>query len=177
MKVVLPVLLTLGLVFSAACGGDDKPKTVDATKPPKAEGAPPEGGAVGLSLDLPEGWKAYPQADRTDYFAGLGQHFSLWTPPAGTSEEDALAAVATTIAPAVRDFEVVSEEDVEIAGMAAHHVSGKGVEADDGDPSLAEVYLFTVADRVRVVCIHGEGKATEILRPDVLKILATLKPQ
>jgi len=176
MGLVQRTTLVLILLLAAGCSGES-----DSSEGTKAKASTPpaaaEGGTPGITLDLPKGWTPYPQSDRTDFWAGAGKHFRLFAAPPGTTEQDALAAVPSTVEPVVKHFQVESEEDAEVAGAPARHLFGKGIEADDGDDAVVAVYVFTAGGRVRVVCIPGEGHAAEMLRPDVLAILATVKAE
>lgn len=172
MSRMLIVVALLALAGCSRSGEADEKEQPPETPSPAAS---TEDGMVGITLDLPDEWKAYPEDGRTDFWTETGMHFSLFTCPAGTTETDAVAAVATTIAPVVKEFEVESTEDAKVAGAPARHLVGPGVETDDGDDSRAEVYVFTFGDRVRVVCVHGEGTAAERLGPTALGILETMK--
>ena len=84
-------------------------------------------------------------------------------------------SVAKTIVGEVTDFKSTDVKDIKIAGAAAKHVLGTGKEADDGDPSNTEVFLFTVNSKTYSACVHGEGIDAEKLRPSVIRMLDSAK--
>jgi hypothetical protein len=72
-------------------------------------------------------------------------------------------------------FTVTASQEIRVAEAAARQLTGTGEEADDSDPSNAEVYLFTVEGKVFMVCAHGEGDGTVKNREILTALLASVK--
>jgi hypothetical protein len=168
------VAMTLVTCLIAGCSEESgEGEVAPAENGPSAT----EGGMAGITLEVPSPWVARSEGNETTFWRPEGWHFTLYVLPAGKSAEDAVDEVAEIIADKVTDFKVTETADVAVAGRPAKRLVGTGVEADDGDPSNAEVYVFSLGGRVRVACVHGEGDAREKLRPMALGVLEQAKAE
>jgi len=172
------------LLAAVGCSQPAEPPASGSTNGATASGtaaapaaAASEGGLVGLQVDVPAEWSTKDRGNRTDFLNRQGRHFSIWALPEGTSLDAAVRDVASEIAEKVTGFEPSPQGEETVAGAKATHVSGPGTEQDDGDPSRAEVFVFELGGRVRVLCAHGEGDAAERLAPVALEILGTARPR
>jgi hypothetical protein len=144
--------------------------------PETAAGPAPAPAVAGLPVRLPEGWKSFTADGRTTLTPKLQRcHIQLWTVPGAAAPADVLPRVAGLIQDEVREFKVVSTEDLVIAGKPAKHLIGTGLEADDGDDSNAEVFIFSAGRSVILVCAHGEGEGAAVQRAEILAILDTAR--
>ena len=95
--------------------------------------------------------------------------------PGAVVPGDALVGLAAGIHDEVHDFKAVKVEELTLAGKPGKHVIGVGSEADDGDPSNAEVFVFVVGSKVYMACVHGENTAAQELRPMAMKVINSAK--
>ena len=87
----------------------------------------------------------------------------------------ALPLVADTIKGDVLQFQPGQTNTLTVAGAPALHLIGSGVEADDGDPSTADVVVFAVGGHAFVACVHGEHNDASREREPMLTTLQTAK--
>ncbi len=127
-----------------------------------------------LSLQLPDNWSAKSKDGVTTIKAGKYEvHVQLWPVAKAKSVQEAMPMVAELIKGEVSDFKAGKAGNLTVAGGAAKHIVGTGTEADDGDPSNVEVYLFSVGGKVFLLCAHGEGHGAANARGDITKVLST----
>lgn len=128
-----------------------------------------------LTLPLPTGWTTATTADSRTVLipAQKSPHIQIWC-VTGTVTEVAAKAAALIVSE-VKDFAPTATVDLTIAGAPAKRLSGPGVEADDGDPSNAEVTVFTAAGHTFLCVSHGEGGGTAQRSAELAGILATAK--
>ena len=158
------LLLILSLSFGGSLVAADKDITissagVDALRlsiPPDAEVSKSKKGEQ--TTIQAKTWKVY-----------------LWPALHSRTVDEALNAVNEVIKPEFTDFSVSEADDLTVAGNPAKHLTGKGAEADDGDPGTADVVVFSVSGHVFVACVHGEKDAAAKQRPDLLALLKTVK--
>jgi hypothetical protein len=81
--------------------------------------------------------------------------FHLWSLTNRTTDE-VLPRITEIIKGEFVNYKPSVTNDIVIAGRPARHISGKGNEADDGDPGAADVVLFTTGKHVFAACAHGE---------------------
>jgi hypothetical protein len=81
--------------------------------------------------------------------------FHLWKLNVKTPDE-ALPRISEIIKGEFVNLKPSATNDLKILGGTARQVSGKGNEADDGDPGATEVVLFTAGKHVFAACAHGE---------------------
>ena len=131
---------------------------------------------ISITLDLLEGWKTSPSKDNavTIDVPMSGVHFQVWALN-HASVDEAAKQVAELIKGQVTKFTVTESKTISVAGAAGKQLTGTGEEADDGDPSNAEVYLFSVEGKVFMVCAHGEGDGTVKNRTLLKTLLASVK--
>ncbi len=160
----LMLVLCLSSLGFVAHAGAAKPYTLSVDNKPA------------LTLQLPDKWTAKSHDGKTDIKTEYEVHIQLW-PMFGAKT----VAAATTLVPEfikgeVTEFKTVKSEDINIAGAPAKHLIGTGSEADDGDPSNADVFLFSVGGKVFLVCAHGEGTGAAKVRAALMHVLSTAKP-
>jgi hypothetical protein len=130
--------------------------------------------AVGSStLTVPDGWTAAVSQGTTTLIAPQKTpHIQLRALAIPAAE--AHTKVATLVADQVKDFAAATTEAVTLGSLPAVRLTGTGTEADDGDPSNAEITLVTVGTTTVLVISHGEGKGAADRSPELARILATL---
>jgi ABC-type Fe3+-hydroxamate transport system substrate-binding protein len=143
--------------------------------------ASPAKGAVAkapaLSFQLPADWRSVADGAKTTIMIPNNNNVLVVLVPGADTVAAALPQAPALIVSEVKDFKVTSTKDLTIAGAPAKHLFGTGEEADDGDPSNAEVIVFSVGRQVYVACLHGEADAAANLRPRALKVLNTARAQ
>ncbi len=133
-------------------------------------------GKPAFSITLPVGWDAIQLEEKTVIHPGAKHpHIQVWATPA-TDLAAATATVGTLVFSEVTHFVATSSTPVTIAGAPAMVLIGTGEEADDNDPSNAEVTLFTVRGMVYLLVNHAEGDGAAKKHADVAAALATLVP-
>ena len=132
------------------------------------------GGAPALVLTAPAGAKVYSNPPKTTIVAP-GMFLSVWDVPNATTADAALPLVADTIKGDVQQFQPGQTNTLTVAGAPALHLIGSGVEADDGDPSTADVVVFAVGEHAFVACVHGEHNDASREREPMLTTLQTAK--
>ena len=153
--------LTL-VLFSLTAFAEDKQATIAA------------GDAPALSLAVSKEAKVARKGEMTKIEA---EHLwiYLWHVPNAKTVADAVSQVATIIRSEFTDFKLTDSKNLKVAGHEAKHLFGTGAEADDGDPGTAEIVIFTDGRHVFAACVHGEKDEAAKERPDLLKILKTVK--
>lgn len=102
-------------------------------------------------------------------------HIQLWRAPGCKTVKAAVSKIAKLIKSEVIEFKIKKNKKITVAGASAKHLIGTGLEADDQDPSNADVYVFKVKSKVFILCVHGEGDEAAKQRTTVKAILATVK--
>ena len=131
-------------------------------------------GAPALVLTAPAGAKVYSNPPKTTIVAP-GMFLSVWDVPNAKTAEEALPLVADTIKGDVLQFLPGQTNNLTVAGAPALHLIGSGVEADDGDPSTADVVVFSAGGHAFVACVHGEHNDASREREPMLNTLQTAK--
>lgn len=111
----------------------------------------------------------------SDAYGAKHPHIQVWA----TTAKDlvsATASVGTLVESEVTHFVPAATTAAVIAGAPAVVLVGSGEEADDGDPSAAEVTLFTVQGVVYVLVNHAEGDGAAKHHDVVAGLLETLRP-
>jgi hypothetical protein len=133
-------------------------------------------GAPAFNIDLPAGWTVTTKDAKTVIYPGAKHpHIQVWATDA-TDVQAAEKSVAKLIESEVTHFAPVTSEDKLIAMAPARFLVGTGEEADDGDPSNAEVTLFTVKQTVYVLVSHAEGDGAAKMRQELVRALTTVTP-
>jgi len=163
-KIVL--VLLIALFCSPACAAGPSTLVVSVDQKPA------------LSLQLPEGWTSEFDAKKNQ--SDIKQpkfeiHINLWNVPKIQTVAAAKPLVDDVIKGEVTDFRVTGTKDVSIAGEKGQLFIGTGSEADDGDPSYLEVFLFAVGGKVFLLCAHGEGNGAAAAHDSLMEMLATAK--
>ena len=159
-NLILPVVLSLTLAPSFFA----------------ADAVVPAAGKPAVVMTLPTGWTV----DTVDTKVSIHTekkhpHIQVWATTAAdvaTAEKQ----VATLVVNEVTGFVASSTTDLTIAGAPARQLIGTGLEADDSDPSNAEVTLFQVGKVVCVAISHGEGDGAAKRHADLNAVLLTAKP-
>lgn len=102
-------------------------------------------------------------------------HIQLWYLKDNKNIASAEKDIAEIIKSEVLNFKISKKSEIKVANKAGVILTGSGLEADDQDPSNAEVFLFEVNSKVYVLCVHGEGDEAAKHSPDVKKMLTTIK--
>ena len=115
-------------------------------------------GKPAIALQLPKGAVVKTADGRTDVSAPDALlFFQLWHASKAKSLDDAVGMVSGLLEKwDVKGFKLTETKAITVAGSPAKQLFGTGTEADDGDPSQAEVIVFTVGGRIFVACTHGE---------------------
>ena len=157
----LVAVCNIGLAADPAQG---TPLTVSVDKKPA------------LVMTLPDKWTSKDSEEKTILIPEKKYpHIQLWNVKDAKSVEDARSKVADIIKSEVTEFKVKESKDVTVAGSTGCDIVGTGAEADDGDHSNAEVFLFAVTGKVFVLCVHGEGDEAAKQKSNVMQILGTVK--
>jgi hypothetical protein len=129
-----------------------------------------------LVFQLPEKWSSKVWRNKTILIPpSKYPHIQLWHLPGVSSVDKAKADIAKLVKSEVIKYKVTKANKIVVAGAPAYHLIGKGLEADDQDPSNAEVFLFSVDKKVFLLCVHGEGDEAAKNRAAVLGILSTVR--
>jgi hypothetical protein len=155
------IALALILIGSAAFA-EDKEITVSA-------------GDASLKMTVPKDTEVTKKTGRTILHA-KGLWIYLWDVAGAKSVADAVPNAGKIIKSEFTDFAPGETKDIKVAGHDAKHLTGKGAEADDGDPGSADVVIFTDGKHVFAACVHGEKDEAAKERPEFLKVLKTVKP-
>lgn len=160
-------------VFAAICCTAFAVDAVDATVPLTV---PSSDKKTSITLQLGEKWKTTSSKDgSTEIDIPMsGVHIEVWA-LSQTSVEEAEKQVAELIKGYVTKFKVTETKAIAVAGAPGKQLTGTGEEADDGDPSNADVYLFSVEGKVYMICAHGEGDGSIKNRPVIASLLASVK--
>ena len=132
------------------------------------------GGAPALVLTVPATAKIYSNPPKTTIVAP-DMFLSVWDVPNAKTAEEALPLVAGTIQGDVLQVQAGETNALTVAGAPALHLIGSGVEADDGDPSTADVVVFSAGGHAFVACVHGEHNDASRERQPMLDALLTAK--
>ncbi|MEK7953799.1 hypothetical protein [Luteolibacter soli] len=159
-------------VFAALCC---TAYAVDATVPLTVPSADKK---ASITLQLGEKWKTSASKDgsTTIDIPMSGVHIEVWA-LSQASVEEAEKQAAELIKGYVTKFKVTETKPITVAGAPGKQVTGTGEEADDGDPSNADVYFFSVEGKVFMLCAHGEGDGSVKNRPLIATLLASVKKE
>ena len=102
-------------------------------------------------------------------------HIQLWCLTKTKNIKDAVSNISELIKSEVLKFKISQNKDIAVAGVMGKHLIGTGLEADDQDPSNADVYIFSANSKVFVLCVHGEGDEAAKQRNAMKQILSTVK--
>ncbi len=165
MRKSLIALLLAGMCCAASAADHTTPLTV-----PSADNK------LAITLQLAEGWKTHLAKDGmiTIEIPKSGVHIQVWA-LRQSSVDEAAKQVAELIKSQVTEFKVSESKAIRVADAAAKQLTGTGEEADDSDPSNAEVYLFAVEGKVFMICAHGEGDGVVKNRALLTALLASVK--
>jgi hypothetical protein len=129
-----------------------------------------------MTFQLPDKWSSKVWRNKTILIPpSKYPHIQLWCLEGVPSVGKAKAKVAKLVKSEVIKYKVVKKNSIVVAGKPGLHLIGKGLEADDQDPSNAEVFLFEVSGKIFLLCVHGEGDEAAKNRKAALGILATVR--
>jgi hypothetical protein len=132
-------------------------------------------GGQTLQVVLPDGWKSSVNNEVLSLLPPQGTpHVQLWQVIGMTKLGEAAAQAQTLVVGQVKDFAVTNTTDLTVAGAPAKQLIGTGTEADDGDPSNAEITFFSVGGVFYVLCAHAEGDGIAERHADLIAVLASL---
>ena len=125
---------------------------------------------------LPTGWTVQSTETKIVLFpTQKTPHIQIWA--VGSSDvADAEKTISSLIVSEVKDFKVGTRSDLKIGETTARVLIGTGLEADDGDPSNAEVTIFPVGKQLYVLVAHGEGEGAKARHDDVKALVTSIKP-
>jgi len=155
------IALTLALIGSAAAFAEDKEITVTA-------------GDVSLKMTVPKDTEVTKKKERTILHA-KGLFIYLWDVPGAKTVAEAVPQAGKFIKSEFVEFAVGETKTINVAGHEAKHLMGKGEEADDNDPGTADVVIFTDGKHVFAACVHGEKDEAAKERPELLRVLKSIK--
>lgn len=104
-----------------------------------------------------------------------GLFMSVWNVPAAKTAAEALSFVADTVKDEILQFAARQPNGLTVAGAPALELVGAGTEAEDGDPSSANIVIFAAGERVFMASVHGEHNDADRERQPMLSVLATAK--
>ena len=113
-----------------------------------------------LCLQLPAQAEVKTEGARTNIRATEAQlYLQLWPlENAQTVEQGAGLISGFLAAKDVTRFQASVTNHITVAGQPALHLVGDGKEQDDGDPSQADVVVFSVGNKIFAACDHGEDR-------------------
>lgn len=156
--------------ISAICCVADAAETTTPLTLPSADKK------ASITLQLGEGWKTYASKDgNTTIEIPMSGVYIEVLAVSGATLDEAVKNVADLIKGQVTHFTVTETKQIQVAGGPGKQLTGTGEEADDGDPSHADVYIFTVEGKVYLICAHGEGNGSVKNRPVLASLLASVK--
>ncbi len=133
-------------------------------------------GGQAFQMTLPDGWKSKQWKYKTILVPPTEYpHIQLWCLGGGVPLKKAEADIAKLVKSEVIKFKTIKSRDIKIAGAPGKLLTGRGLEADDQDPSRAKIFLFTVKGKLFILCIHGEGDEAAKMEAPVSKILETIE--
>ena len=160
MHSIFLVIVLLTMSFSLSAAADTAAITAD--------------GKPVVTVTLPAGWSSVMSGEKTVLLPpGGAPHVQMWQLSAA-SVADAEKNAATAIVSQVTEFKLTSATALTIAGNPARQLVGTGLEADDGDPSNAEVTIFTVGGKVFLLIAHGEGDGTTKRHTEIMTIFSSV---
>ena len=129
-----------------------------------------------LGLQLPAGAEIKTTGERTSIRAVEAHlYLQLWPLTKAQTVEAGVGLIPDLLATKdVTDFKATTTNHITIAGAPALHLVGAGKEQDDGDPSEADVAVFTVGNKIFAACVHGEHRVPAEVTA-MLKVLESAK--
>lgn len=126
---------------------------------------------ISITLEMADGWKTSLTKEgwNSIEIPRSGVHIQV-----AALGEQPIAEAATKIAELIKsevtNFKSTSLKQIRIGALETFQVTGTGEEADDGDPSKAEIFIFAIEGKNFLICAHGEGDGT-VKNADVFKTL------
>jgi hypothetical protein len=131
---------------------------------------------LSFTLQLSEGWKTSAAKDGSTAIEVPMSGVHLQISALGNASVDEAAGQAPELIKGqVTKFKVTETKPITVAGTPGKLLTGTGEEEDDGDPSNADVYFFSVEGKVFMLCAHGEGDGSVKNRKLVAALLASVK--
>ena len=126
-----------------------------------------------VTVTLPTGWSSVISGEKTVLLPpGGAPHVQMWQLSVASVAEAEKNAAALIVSQ-VTEFKLASATALNVAGNPARQLVGTGLEADDGDPSHAEVTIFTVGGKIFLLVAHGEGDGTTKQHGEIMTILTS----
>ena len=133
-------------------------------------------GNPALCLQLPAGAEVKTQGERTSIRAAGAQiYMQLWPLPKARTVDEGVELIPSLLATRdVTEFKASTTNHITVLKAPALHLVGDGKEQDDGDPSQADVVVFSVGNKIFAACNHGEHRvASEVAA--MMKVLESAK--
>ena len=129
-----------------------------------------------IYLQLPAGSEVKTEGERTSIRATKAQiYLQLWPLAQARTVDEGVGFIPSLLATRdVTHFKAATTNHISVAGVPALHLVGNGKEQDDGDPSEADVVVFSVGNKIFAACVHGEHRVTAEVTA-MLKVLKTAK--
>lgn len=129
-----------------------------------------------LCLQLPAGAEIKSEGERTSIRAAKAQiYLQLWSLAQARSVDEGVSLIPGLLATKdVTEFKAAATNHITVANAPALHLIGSGKEQDDGDPSEADVVVFSVGNKIFAACNHGEHRVAAEVKA-MLKVLESAK--
>lgn len=164
MKKIIMILIVLTFTATTITVGNAKELKISLDTKPV------------FTLQLLDDWTSEIEGAKTTIRPGRFEtHIQIWNVSNANTVQDAIPLVPDMIKSEVTDFKNSDVKDISIADSTGKHIIGSGTEADDGDPSNAEIFLFSCGGKIFLLCAHGEGNGAATARSTILKMLDTMK--
>jgi hypothetical protein len=125
---------------------------------------------------LPAEWRAVPSQGCTVIIPpGRHPHVELIPVADGVDVAKAEADIATLVVNMVTKFAPDKRSEMTVAGAPAVRLDGPGLEADDGDDSIAQATIFTFKGHTWILTAHAEGPSVAENQEKIDGLLASLK--
>lgn len=133
-------------------------------------------GKPALCLQFPAGAEVKTEGERTSIRATEAQiYLQLWPLAKAQTVDEGVGLIPNLLAAKdVTEFKAATTNHITVAAAPALHLVGGGKEQDDGDPSQADVVVFSVGNKIFAACVHGEQRVPAEVTA-MLKVLESAK--
>jgi len=132
------------------------------------------GGTPAMSIKIPQSANVTVTGDHT-VVQTKETTFHIWSLDKLKTSEEALPQISDIIKAEFVNFKPDTTNQMTVADAPALHISGKGNEADDGDPGAAQIVLFTAGKHVFAACAHGEFDDAVRRSKEMMKMLKSAR--
>ena len=133
-------------------------------------------GNPALRLQLPAGAEIKTEGERTSIRAANAQiYMQIWPLTKARTLDEGVEMIPVLLATKdVTEFKASATNHITVVKAPALHLVGDGKEQDDGDPSQADVVVFSAGNKIFAACTHGEHRvASEVAA--MFKVLESAK--